>query len=194
MRLKILILLGPVRKNGCENKAVNFVKDCIVDRGHKSVLIDAFKYKLPVDVNTYHKYRSGKIPAEPFSSLANKISKADAFVIISEEGNYGIPKSLTDLMEHFVGEYFYRPSGIITYSSDKFGGVRAAMQLRSFLSEIGTVSIPSAIRIPKIQEFFTTKNGPVNDDYYMFMNQFLNDLEWYSFALKEGRRKKAIPY
>lgn len=191
MPLKLMILFCPVQKNGSEIKTVNFIKESIANRGHESVLIDTFKYNSPVDVNACHQSKSNIAPGS-FAGIAKTISKADAFIIISEEDNYGIPKPLTDFMEHFMGEYFHRPSGIITYSSDKYGGVRAATQLRSFLSEIGTVSIPATILIPKVKDFFNGKNEPANKDYCMFMNHFLDDLEWYSLALKEGRRK-ALP-
>jgi len=37
-------------------------------------------------------------------------------------------------------------------------------------------------------------NAPENDDYDMYMSQFLDDLEWYSPALKAGRRNTTVPY
>ena len=41
-----------------------------------------------------------------------------------------------------VEEYFFRPSAIVCYSAGAFGGVRAAMQLRMTLAELGMPSIP----------------------------------------------------
>ena len=49
-------------------------------------------------------------------------------------------------------EYAFRPAAIVCYSSGPFGGVRAAMQLRSLLPEVGLSSIPSIQAIPKIQD------------------------------------------
>jgi NAD(P)H-dependent FMN reductase len=40
-------------------------------------------------------------------------------------------------LDHFLEEYFWRPSAIVCYSAGQFGGVRAAMQLRMTLAELG---------------------------------------------------------
>jgi len=55
-------------------------------------------------------------------------------------------------MDHFLEEYFYRPSAIACYSAGIFGGVRAAMQWRTILCELGTPSIPSLLPIGKVSE------------------------------------------
>ena len=60
---------------------------------------------------------------------------ADGFVGVSGEYNHGIPPALKNLLDHFLEEYFFRPSGIACYSAGAFGGVRAAMQLRMSLAE-----------------------------------------------------------
>ena len=193
MALEILIFYGPTQNNGHEIKVVNFVTEHLKKRGHEVVFIDPLEYYLFTDVKKYREYDPGKAP-ESLTQLAEKISRADAFIIISGEQHHGVSKPLIDLMENFLEEYFFRPSGIISYSADKFGGVRAAMQLRSFLSEIGTVSIPTLIPIPSVQNAFDTAGEPVNPDYPRFINQFIDDLEWYAFSLKEGRTAKALPY
>ena len=53
------------------------------------------------------------------------------FAIVSGEYNHGIPPGLKNLLDHFLEEYFFRPSAIVCYSAGQFGGVRAAMQLRA---------------------------------------------------------------
>ena len=191
MALDILIFYGPAQNNGNDIKVVNFVTGHLKKRGHKAVFIDPIEYGLSADVETDPDLECAP---ELLVELADKISGADAFVVVSGEQNQGVPKSLTDLMDNFLEEYFFRPSGIISYSADKFGGVRAAMQLRSFLSEIGTVSIPTQIPIPSVQNTFDSNDEPVNPDYHRFMDQFIDDLEWYAFSLREGRYARALPY
>src|SRR3546814_18651840 len=74
--------------------------------------------------------------------LATLYRRADGFLIVSAEYNHGIPPALKNLLDHFLEEYFWRPSAIACYSAGQFGGVRAAMQLRSTLAELGMPSIP----------------------------------------------------
>ena len=40
---------------------------------------------------------------------------ADAFVV-SGEYNHSIPPALSNLLDHFLEEYFWRPSAIVCYS------------------------------------------------------------------------------
>ena len=101
----------------------------------------------------YKEYPAGQAP-EVLERLAGQIKAADAFIIVSGEYNHCIPPALSNLLDHFLEEYFWRPSAIVCYSAGPFGGVRAAMQLRAMLCELGTPSIPSLLPIPKVQDAF----------------------------------------
>ena len=89
--------------------------------------------------------------------LAGRIKAADAFIIVSGEYNHSIPPALSNLLDHFLEEYFWRPSAIVCYSGGSFGGVRAAVQLRAMLCELGTPSIPSLFRFPTYRTPLTMK-------------------------------------
>src|SRR6185369_9488669 len=99
----------------------------------------------------YKEYPAGQAPAT-LERLAGQIKAADGFVIVSGEYNHSIPPALSNLLDHFLEEYFFRPSAIVCYSGGPFGGVRAAMQLRAMLCELGTPSIPSLLPIPRVAE------------------------------------------
>ena len=75
----------------------------------------------------YKEYEKGQAP-EILERLATRIRAADAFIIVSGEYNHSIPPALSNLLDHFLEEYFWRPSAIVCYSAGAFGGVRAAMQ------------------------------------------------------------------
>ena len=119
------------------------------------------------------------------------MKKADAYVIVSAEYNHGIPPALKNTIDHFYNEYFFKPSLIVTYSAGPFGGIRAAMQWRSILAEVGMPAIPSMFPISNIRDF--SKNGTPKDERYIErIKKPLNQLEWYANALKIAR-KKGIP-
>src|SRR5206468_8684022 len=94
--------------------------------------------------------------------LAELYARADGFCIVSAEYNHSIPPALSNLLDHFLEEYFWRPSAIVSYSATPFGGVRAAMQLRAMLAELGMPSIPSLFPIPKIQDAFDADGKPAD--------------------------------
>jgi NAD(P)H-dependent FMN reductase len=49
--------------------------------------------------------------------VAELLSAADGFVVVSGEYNHSIPAALKNLLDHFQSEYHYKPSGIVTYSA-----------------------------------------------------------------------------
>jgi NAD(P)H-dependent FMN reductase len=114
-------------------------------------------------------------------------------VIVSGEYNNGIPPALKNLLDYFLEEYFWRPSAIVCYSAGAFGGVRAAIQLRAMLCELGTPSIPSLLPIPAVQDAFDDEGQPKDESYHRRAGRFLDELEWYAHALKAARQG-GVPY
>ena len=135
----------------------------------------------------------GRPGAEVLERLAGQIKAADAFIVVSGEYNHSIPPALSNLLDHFLEEYFWRPSAIVCYSAGPFGGVRAAMQLRAMLCELGTPSIPSLLPIPKVQDAFDDDGRALDEAYHRRADRFLAELEWYATAIKTARQW-GVPY
>src|SRR5918994_4181354 len=153
MPLNIVLLYGSVRRERQGIRAARFVDVRLKARGHAVTFVDAMEVQLPLLDRMYKDYPKGEAP-EVMERLATLYRAADAFVVVSGEYNHGIPPGFKNLLDHFLEEYFFRPSAIVCYSAGAFGGVRAAMQLRMTLAELGTVSIPSLFPIPKVQSAF----------------------------------------
>jgi NAD(P)H-dependent FMN reductase len=154
--------------------------------GHEAALVDPLELRLPLLERTYHEYEPGKAPAG-LDELAALYRRADGFVIVSGEYNHGIPAPLKNLLDYFLEEYFWRPSGIVCYSSGQFGGVRAAMQLRMTLGELGMPSIPTLLPIPRIASALDVEGRPQQDWLAPALQDFLAEFAWYARALKQGR-------
>ncbi len=76
--------------------------------------------------------------------------------MISPEYNHTMSPALANLLNHFGSSLFsYKPSAIVTYSAGQWGGMRAAVGMRTFLSELGCLPVSSMIHVPKAQEVFT---------------------------------------
>lgn len=190
--LDILIVYGSVRRDCQGIKAARFLAETCRQRGHVVTLVDPLETPLPLLDRMYKEYPKDEAP-EVLERLATAIKKADAFLIVSGEYNHSIPPALSNLLDHFLEEYFWRPSGIACYSAGPFGGVRAAMQLRAMLAELGTPSIPSLLPIPKVQDAFDDDGRPLDDAYHRRASRFLDELEWYARALKAARAA-GVPY
>lgn len=186
--MNIVVIYGSVRKSRLGIRAAKFVVNKLRARKHKVALIDPLVYKLPLLNKTYKEYPRGKAPVA-MKKLASIYKEADAVVVVSGEYNHSIPPALTNLLDHFMEEYFWKPSGIVCYSTGGFGGVRAAMQLRALLPEIGMPTIPSLFPISKVDKSFDENGKDLTGNYDKRIGRFLDELEWYAKACKAQRKK-----
>ena len=191
-RLTIPVLLGSVRRDRQGIRAARFIVDALAARGHEPVLVDPLELQLPLLDRMYKEHPKGEAP-EKLERLATLYRRADGFLVVSGEYNNGIPPALKNLLDHFLEEYFWRPSGIVCYSAGQFGGVRAAMQLRMTLAELGMPSIPSLLPIPRIQQVIDEQGKPLADWLGKTADRFLDELVWYAQALKL-QRAGGTPY
>ena len=190
--LDLLVIYGSVRRDRQGIKAARFILGECVARGHRASLVDPAEDPLPLLDRMYKEYEPGQAPVA-LSLLAGRIKAADGFIIVSGEYNHSIPPALSNLLAHFLEEYFWRPSAIVCYSAGPFGGVRAAMQLRAMLSELGMPSIPSLLPVPSVQDAFDDEGHPRDDAWQRRAGKFLGELEWYANALKVARQA-GVPY
>ncbi len=190
MPLNVTVIYGSVRSQRLGIRAAHFIIKMLKGRKHKVTLVDPLELKLPLLDRRYSDY-GGNAP-EKLKKLAAIFRASDAFVIVSGEYNHSIPPALSNLLDHFYEEYFWRPSAIACYSAGPFGGVRAAMQLRAMLAELGMPSIPAIFPIPKVQDAFDEQGNAKDESYSARINRFLDELEWYAEALK-AQRKKGLP-
>lgn len=192
MRLNIVVLLGSVRSDRKGLRVARFVERRLAERGHAVTLVDPQALQLPLLDRMYKEYPKGSAPDE-LEQLATLYRLADAFVIVSAEYNHSVPPALSNLLDHFLEEYFWRPSAIACYSAGAFGGVRAAMQLRAMLCELGMPSIPSLFPVPHADQAFSEDGQPSDPAADRRFARFATELEWYAEALNE-QRAKGVPY
>jgi NAD(P)H-dependent FMN reductase len=191
--MKFIVILGSIRSDRQGIRAARFVERSLASRGHDVTLIDPLEYRLPLLDRMYKEYPTGTAP-EPLEQLAQIYRAADGFVIVSAEYNHSIPPALSNLLDHFLEEYFFRPSAIVCYSSGQFGGVRAAMQLRAMLGELGMPSISSIFPIPSIARALDEAGNPLDPAFERRFMRFTVELEWYADALRQARMSRGVPY
>ncbi|MGA8261289.1 MAG: NAD(P)H-dependent oxidoreductase [Arenicellales bacterium] len=187
MSLKLVVLYGSVRSARQGIKAAKFVVGACRDRGHEVTLIDPLEYPLPLIDKMYKEYGPGEAPPT-LERIAKIVIAADAYIVVSGEYNHTVPPALSNLLDHFLEEYFWKPSAIVCYSGGSFGGVRAAMTLRAMLAELGMSSIPSLLPIPKVQNAFDEDGTPKDPVYDKRAAEFLEELEWYGNAMRAARQ------
>ena len=193
MSLHYAVLLGSVRRDRMGLRAARMILAALAARGHQATLVDPLELQLPLLDRMYKEYPAGEAP-DTLSRLAELYRGVDGFVMVSAEYNNGIPPALKNLLDHFLEEYFFRPSAILCYSAGRFGGVRAAMQLRMTLAELGMPSIPSLLPIGDIGKALDEDGIPADPRTTHATTRFLEELDWYARALKRERETSGTPY
>lgn len=192
MGLLVPVLLGSVRSDRQGIKAARYMVAALDRRGHEPVLIDPLERRLPLLDRMYKEYPKGEAPAV-MEELAGLYRRADGFVIVTAEYNQSVPPALKNLLDHFLEEYFWRPSSIMSYSAGRFGGVRAALTLRTVLAELGMPSLPSILAVPGIGRALN-EDGSSNEEWIdKAADKFLREFEWYAEALKAKREAEGTP-
>ncbi|MDA2911406.1 NAD(P)H-dependent oxidoreductase [Nitrospiraceae bacterium AH_259_D15_M11_P09] len=191
MALRLVVFYGSVRSERQGIRAARFILNKCRERGHEVALIDPLEFQLPLLDKMYKEYEPDRAP-EVLQRMARVIIPADGYVVVSGEYNHTVPPALANLLDHFLEEYFWKPSAIVCYSAGAFGGVRASIALRAMLAEMGMSSIPSVLPIPSVQRAFDEEGRPTDEAYHKRAARFLDELEWYAYALREARNNPCV--
>ena len=193
----VAVLLGSVRSDRMGDRAAKWVAAQLEKRGHEAELVDAAELKLPLLDKTWKEIKKDP-PAkyeklhEKLAPLAKLYARADGFCVVSAEYNHSIPPGLTNLLDYFMEEYFFRQSAIVCYSASSYGGVRAAMQLRALLPEVGMPTIPSLQPIPSIGSSLSKDGIALTQELAEKSGKFFDEFDWYMRAMK-AERAKGVP-
>lgn len=199
--MKILIFLGTVRdstpprparlgervaKAIQRNFAAGFPE-------YELELIDAMDFETGVVFKPHFAYSKTQAPAG-LNALADKISAADGFIMVSPEYNHSMSPALANLLNHFGSSLFaYKPSSIVTYSAGQWGGARAAVGLRNFLSELGCLPVSAMIHVPKAQQVFVEDGSVAESEdatsWREYVDRALRQLTWWAEAAAEQRAR-----
>lgn len=156
-------------------------------------LIDPLEIELGAVFKPHFAYAKSKVP-EALESLADKIKAADGYVMVSPEYNHSMSPALAHLLNHFGSSlYAFKPSAIVTYSAGQWGGVRAAVAMRTFLAELGCLPVSAMIHVPKAQQALD-EEGAFREDPERWAGYFgrtLGQLGWWAEAAAKHRDIRA---
>ena len=191
--MKILVFYGSVRTKRKGIRAAVYIKENFEKRGHTAEIIDPLEYDFGLLDFMYKEYAEDEKP-EKMKILSDKIKNADGYIVVSGEYNHSIPPALSNLMDYFLEEYFFKPSAIVAYSAGIYGGARVAMQLRAFLNELGCVTIPILYLLSYIERSIDESGRQLKENLEERFGKFAKEFEWYMQALKDANEKYERPY
>ena len=118
-------------------------------------LVDLVDYGLPLLDEPEHP-RLQNYQNEHTKRWSATIDKADAYVFVTPEYNYGTSPALLNALDYLVAEWAYKPAGIVSYGGVS-GGLRGAQHLKTVLNTLKIVPLMEGVPIPAYTQH-------VNDD------------------------------
>lgn len=171
------VIYGSVRSARVGLRAAKMVAAAVGAAGDEPLLVDPARYDLPMLDKRIFEFEDGEIP-EALWDLSRIFKRGDAYVFVTAEYNHCIPPALKNMMDHFgVAEFAGRPAGIVSYSTSRFGGVRAAEQVRLLAPSFGLITIPTVLSIPDIENAMDSEGrAPAGSDWPQLTRDFLAEL------------------
>lgn len=203
MPLNLLVFLGSARASTPPHPArlgLRVARACVAqlqEAGHTVTLIDPLEVPLDPVFMPHFSFAAGTAPA-PLQALAQQIAGADGYVMVSPEYNHSMSPALSNLLNHFASSLFaFKPSAIVTYSAGQWGGARAAMGMRAYLSELGCLPVSAMVHLAKAQEVFTDAGGYVEGvdalAWQGFLGRCFSQLDWWGEAARAQRAQLPSP-
>lgn len=200
--MKTLVFLGSARDSSPPKPrrlGARVAKACarqLAEKGDRTEIIDPLEFDLGASFKPHFAYGHATVPAN-LDSLADQIREADSYVAVSPEYNHSMSPALAHLLNHFGSSLFsFKPSAIVTYSAGQWGGARAAVNMRTFLSELGCLPVSAMVHIPHaydvLNEDGSFAEGVTHENWSKYLDRTFDQLRWWSAAAK-AQHKVASP-
>lgn len=183
--VRLAVLVGSTRPGRFADVVVRFLLDQLAGRADLVVdVVDLAEVDLPA-----------RLPAGPdptVDAYAERIGRAEAFVVVTPEYNHAYPASLKQAIDLVHAEWRAKPVGFVAYGGVS-GGLRAVEQLRLVFAELHAVGVRDTVSLHGAHGLFD-EAGRMTDPAgaEAATKVLLDQLRWWALALREARRVR--PY
>lgn len=177
--LFIPVILGTVRRGRLSAYAAAVViRELSRHPGVQTELIDIAHFSM----NTTDAGEAIKDPV-----FSEKMTRADALVVVTPEYNHGYPGLLKHVLDSCLREYIHKAVGIVGVSAGPFGGTRVIQNLLPVMRELGLVTVFWDVNFSNVQKVFDQQGKLLDESYIRRIDKFLNELIWMAKTLRHGR-------
>jgi NAD(P)H-dependent FMN reductase len=156
MKNKVYIIVASMRRNRIGPQIAAWVMDHMPPcRAYDTELVDLNDWHLPLSDEPAIP-ATGVYVNEHTKAWSQKIARANGYVFVTPQYNWGYPASLKNALDHLFKEWNGKPAAIVSYGFH--GGGKAAAQLRQVLE--GGLDMRPATAMPAItlvREMFTAE-------------------------------------
>ena len=149
-RPKLSVIVSSTR-NGRQGRLVAdwFFELTTAHGKFESELVDLKDVNLPLFDEPRHP-RFRQYEYEHTRAWSARVEKADAFVFVTPEYNFGAPPSLVNALDYLVVEWAYKAVGFVSYGGVS-AGTRSVQMTKLIVTALKMMPVPEAVAI----SFFT---------------------------------------
>lgn len=120
------------------------------------------------------------------------VERADAFVFVMPEYNYGFSAPLKNAIDYLHHEWAYKPVGFVSYGGVS-AGTRAVQMLKQVVTTLKMMPMNEAVSIPFVAQFLG-EDGRIHPNETMdaAADTMLNELSRWTEALQPLRAKEPV--
>lgn len=189
-RPRIQVILGSTRQNRAGEQVASWITELARSRDDIDVeLVDLREFPLPFfDAPVSPKRELSDDPR--VRAWAAKVAKADGFILVTPEYNYGYPAVLKNALDSIYYEWNDKPVGLVGYGAVG-GGLRAVMQLRQVVVELGLVQAHAHVIVPWVGRAFDDDGQPRDEITSRMASGMLDEVAEWALLLRAKREKAA---
>lgn len=178
--MRIEILSGSPRQNSVTRRVALHLKAQLeANTSHEIGLIDLRDWNLPPMEAVI---RNPESAPEGIRPLAERIFKADAFILVTPEYNGSYAPALKNLLDYFPKQH-HKAFGIVTASPGGFGGMRASQQLLLLVPALFGVASPYMLIVAGVDKKFDENGTLLDPAFANTVHNFLAEFIWLGESL-----------
>jgi NAD(P)H-dependent FMN reductase len=190
---KLHVVVGSTRPTREADLVVPWVvKRALAHGGFDVEVIDLRDWPLPMfaeHMGTIGDFNDPTYSEPIVKKWNNKMSEADAFIVVTPEYNHSLPAVLKNAIDSVFLSFAFRnkPIAAVGYSTGIGAGIRAVEHLAQVIIEGEGIPLRNGVLIPFVAKAFDD-SGEANDiAASASLDVMLDDLAWSSSALEAAR-------
>ncbi|NMM91730.1 NADPH-dependent FMN reductase [Rhodococcus sp. SRB_17] len=183
--LKIAVIIGSTREGRFAPTIANWFTDVAANHGGLTIdIVDPAEINLPAVHPAF-----GTAATPDLEALSERLSAADAFVVVTPEYNHSFPAALKHTIDLFRDEWKAKPVGFVSYGGQG-GGLRAVEQLRLVFAELHAVTVRDSVSFHSAAVVFGDDGMPLDTTICnSAAKNMLEQLHWWGTTLRAARAK-----
>lgn len=178
-RPRLLVVVGSTRPGRIGPTVADWFVDTANSHGGFDVEVaDLHELNLPIFNEPNHP-RQGQYEHEHTKQWAAIVDRADAYVFVTPEYNFGFNAAIKNAIDYLYAEWLHKGAGFVSYGGSS-GGLRAVHMLQQVVSAFSMGTVPVSVCVPFVHKFLDDDGRLVADEYTTYTAGLMLDelLRW----------------